>query len=64
MPKDSQENLTTRMKFLLNQADIFAHFLLSRNEKHKNLKKARAASSKRRAFLNEKDEDPDLLEYF
>lgn len=52
------------MKFLLNQADVFAHFLLSRNEKHKNLKKSSNATSKKRSYLNEEDEEADLLEYF
>ena len=51
------------MKFLLNQADLFAHFLLSRNEKHKNQKKGPSASNKKRTYLNEKDEEQDLLEF-
>jgi len=51
------------MKFLLNQADLFAHFLLSRNEKHKNQKKNSAASKQKRNYLKEKDEEEDLLEY-
>lgn len=60
----NEENLTSRMKFLLNQADLFAHFLLSRNEKHKNAKKSGGNSNKRRNLLKEKDEEAELLEYF
>ena len=56
------DNLTTRMKFLLNQADLYAHFLLSRNDKHKNQKKPMQASNKKRSYLNEEDEEDDLLE--
>ena len=60
---NQSENLTSRMKFLLNQADVFAHFLLSRKEKHKNLKKnSSGVSSKKRTYLNEQDEEADLLE--
>ena len=50
------------MKFLLNQADLYAHFLLSRNEKHKNQKKPQQNYNKKRSYLNEEDEEEDLLE--
>ena len=51
------------MKFLLNQADVFAHFLLSKNDKHnKTPKKIPTQSNQRkRAYVNEEEDDDDLL---
>ena len=59
--KDKEDNLTSRMKFLLNQADIFAHFLLSKNEKHKTPRKSVTGIQKKRVYIKENDDDEDLL---
>ncbi len=63
--KEKNENLTSRMKFLLNQADVFAHFLLSKNEKHnKTPKKIPTSNQRKRIYVNEEEDDADLLRYF
>jgi len=54
-----ESNPGARLKYMLKQAELFAHFVLSRNEKTKAKK---PAAKKKRGHHDEKDEDESLMQ--